>query len=75
MKNSMGTGKVIGGILIGTLFGVALRMLFASPCRCKTNSNHASGPIDIAKDLRKKMKEEADAMRSKAEELESLASE
>lgn len=74
MKNSIGTGKVIGGILIGTLFGVALRMLFAYPGRCKNQNIPISGDIDI-KDIRKKMKKEANELRKKAEELESLAEE
>ena len=74
MKNSIGTGKVIGGILIGTLFGVALRMLFACPGKCKTENTPLNGATDI-KDLRKKMKEEARTLRKKAEELESLAEE
>lgn len=69
MKNSMGTGKVIGGIIIGTLFGVAIRMLFASPKKCETQSIPVSGATDI-KDLRKKMKKEAIVLRKKAEELE-----
>lgn len=74
MKNTMGIGKVIGGILIGTLFGVALRMLFASPKKCETQSIPVSGATDI-KDIRKKMKKEANTLRKKAEELESLAEE
>jgi gas vesicle protein len=72
MKNSFGLGKVIGGILIGTLFGVALRMLFAASNGSKNESIPISGNIN-AKVIRKKMKKEADALRKKAEELESLA--
>lgn len=74
MKNSIGIEKVIGGILIGTLFGVALRMLFASPSRCKTQNVPITGDIDI-QDLRKKMKNEAKDLRRKAEELENHAKE
>ena len=39
MKKSYGTGSVIGGILIGTLFGVALRILFAEPTKCVKTKN------------------------------------
>lgn len=74
MKNSIGTGKVIGGIVIGTLFGVALRMLFASSSRCRNQSISINEATDI-KDLRKKIKQEANTLRSKAEELENLAKE
>ncbi len=74
MKNSIGIGKVIGGVLIGTLFGVALRMLFACPDKCKTESISINEATDI-KDLRKKMKKEAVNLRNKAEELEDLAAE
>lgn len=74
MKNSIGIEKVIGGILIGTLFGVALRMLFASPCRCKSKNIPITGDIDI-QDLRKKMKQEAKDLRLQAEELENHSEE
>lgn len=69
MENSNVTGKVIGAIIVGTLIGATLGILFAPYKGSKTRKKIASG----AKDLSNKMKEEANALISKAEELENLA--
>ncbi len=71
MKNLKTAGKVIGGILVGTLLGATIGLLFAPQSGSKTRNKIASG----AKDLKDKMKKEANALRKKAEELEGLAEE
>jgi gas vesicle protein len=73
MKTNYGTGKVIGGILIGTLFGVALRILFANHKCCKTESIQSEEAKESDKDIREKMKEDANILRRKAKDLEKLA--
>ena len=73
MKDSNDTGKVIGALLVGALAGAALGILFAPNKGSKTRSKLIGGAKGIADDLRKKIKNEANALRSKAEELEGLA--
>jgi gas vesicle protein len=73
MKNSNDTGKVIGALLVGTLLGAALGVLFAPYKGSKTRGKLVQGAKEIAEDLMEKVKEEATALRNKAEELETLA--
>ena len=70
MKDS---GKVIGALLVGALAGAALGILFAPNKGSKTRNKLIGGAKDLANDLKKKMKNEAAALRNKAEELEGLA--
>ena len=70
MKDS---GKVIGALLVGALAGAALGILFAPNKGSKTRGRLIGGAKDLANDLKKKMKNEASALRNKAEELEGLA--
>ncbi len=73
MKKSYGAGTVIGGIFIGTLFGIALKILFTNHTCSKTQGTPFTGEDKSVKDIRKKMKKDANEMRSRAEELENLA--
>lgn len=75
MENFDGTGKVIGALIVGALAGAALGILFAPDKGSTTRSNLIGGAKDLANDLKNKMKEEAAALRKKAEELEDLAKE
>jgi gas vesicle protein len=75
MQTVNSTGKVIGALFLGTLVGATIGVLFA-PNKCsKTRRRLISGAKNWAEDLQEKMKEEATALRKKAEELESLAEE
>ncbi|HET6557313.1 MAG TPA: YtxH domain-containing protein [Prolixibacteraceae bacterium] len=69
MENSNVTGKVIGAIMIGTLIGATIGLLFAPYKGSRTRNRIARK----SKDLAFKMKKEADSLLSKAEELERLA--
>ncbi len=75
MENSNDTGKVIGALLIGVLAGAALGVLFAPDKGSKTRSKIAGGAKDITEGLKKKIMDEVNALRIKAEELENLADE
>jgi gas vesicle protein len=69
MENSNVTGKVIGAIMIGTLLGATIGLLFAPYKGSRTRNRIARK----SKDLASKMKDEANSLLSKAEELERLA--
>lgn len=73
MKNSYGLGKVVGGILIGTLFGVALRILFTDHKCCKAQEGAIDETNESEKHFRKRMKKEAEVLRRKAKDQEDIA--
>ena len=73
MENSNDTVKVVSALIIGTLVGAALGVLFAPYKGSKTRSKLVGGAKDLADDLTKKIKDEVKALRYKAEELEGLA--
>lgn len=75
MENSNVTGKVIGAVIVGTLLGATLGVLFAPHKGSKTRNKIARKTKDLTNDLTNKMKEEANALISKAGELENLAGE
>ncbi|HEY3371218.1 MAG TPA: YtxH domain-containing protein [Prolixibacteraceae bacterium] len=73
MKNSNVTGKVVGAVIVGTLLGATLGILFAPYKGSRTRNRIARRSKDLTNDLSAKLKEEANALISKAEQLESLA--
>lgn len=75
MANSIGTVKVISALLVGALAGAAIGILFAPAKGSKTRSRLMNGAKDLAEDLTRKIKGEAQALRNKAGELEEMASE
>ena len=70
---SNGTAKVIGAVIAGTVAGLVLGVLFAPDKGSKTRSRLAGSAKDLADDLKYKMREEANELRIKAEELEAQA--
>lgn len=75
MENRNVTGKVIGGILIGTVVGAALGILFAPMDGTKTRNKIATGAKDLADDLARRIKTKANVVTDKAEELGDKAEE
>ena len=75
MEKTNVTGKVIGGILIGTVIGAALGILFAPMDGTKTRNKIATGAKGMADDLVKKIKSTTDKIKSKAEEIGDMAEE
>ncbi|MGE5393560.1 MAG: YtxH domain-containing protein [Candidatus Saccharibacteria bacterium] len=66
MENSNVTGKVIGAIIIGTLLGATIGLLFA-PYKGSRTRNRISRR---SRNLAFKMREEANSLLRKAEEIE-----
>lgn len=69
MENRNVTGKVIGGILIGTVVGAALGILFAPMDGSKTRNKIATGAKDLADDLVRRVKSKASDVTNRAEEM------
>lgn len=70
MDNLNNTGKLVGALVVGALAGAALGILFAPDKGSKTRSNLFEGAKDLANDAKKKMTDEAAALRKKADDLE-----
>lgn len=75
MDNLNGTGKLIGALVVGALAGAALGILFAPEKGIRTRKNIIDGAKDLASDVKRKMTDEAAALRKKAEDLENMAKE
>jgi gas vesicle protein len=75
MEDRNVTGKVIGGILIGTIVGAALGVLFAPMDGSKTRNKIATGAKDLADDLVKRVKSKANDISNKAEDMSNRAEE
>lgn len=75
MENRNVTGKVIGGILIGTIVGAALGILFAPMDGTKTRNKIATGAKDLADDLVRRVKSKASDVTNRAEDMGNRAEE
>jgi gas vesicle protein len=69
MENSNINGKVLGAIIVGSLLGATIGLLFAPYKGSRTRNRIARK----SKNLASKLKEEANSLIEKAEELESYA--
>ncbi len=75
MENSNDTVKVIGSVLLGSIVGAAIGVLFAPHKGSKTRRMLMNGAEDISDEIKSANKEEIQALRVKADELENMASE
>lgn len=75
MEDRNVTGKVIGGILIGTIVGAALGILFAPMDGSKTRNKIATGAKDLADDLVRRVKSKASDVSERVEDMGSKAEE
>jgi gas vesicle protein len=73
MENSNDTGKVILSLLVGALAGAAVGILFAPYKGSKTRKRLLGGAQGLADDVKQRVKDEINALRAKATELELLA--
>ncbi len=73
MENSRQTGKMVLAALVGAAAGAAIGILFAPHKGSKTRKMIVNRAKDMADDVRMKLKDEANALRARAEELEHLA--
>ena len=75
MENSNDTVKVIGSMLIGSLVGAAIGVLFAPHKGSKTRRKLMNGAQDISDDIKSVINDELNLLRIKADEIESMATE
>lgn len=75
MENSNSSLKVIGTLALGAIAGAALGILFAPDKGSRTRQKLMNGASDITDDIKSRMKQEANALRKKADDLETLAAE
>ncbi len=73
MENSNDTGKVLISLLVGALAGVAVGVLFAPYKGSKTRKRLMGSAKGLADDVKQRVKEEVNALRAKASELELMA--
>ena len=71
----MKSGKLVLGVLAGLATGAILGILFAPDKGTKTRSKIVGGAKDLAEEFKQKIMDEVAALKSKAEDLESLAEE
>ncbi|MEI6264572.1 MAG: YtxH domain-containing protein [Sphingobacteriia bacterium] len=74
MENSNDTVKIVGSMLLGSLVGAAIGVLFAPHKGSKTRRMLMNGAEDISDEIKSAIKDELHELRVKADELENMAS-
>lgn len=69
------TVNVIGALLVGALAGAALGILFAPRKGSKTRNNILDGAKEMAHEVKKKMKREANVINDKVNKIKDSAKE
>lgn len=69
MKRLKSVENIVGALMAGAVLGAAMGLLFAPNKGSKTRRNMANSASDSVKSLKKKMKKETKALRSKANDL------
>ncbi len=72
MKKFDNAAKTIGALLVGVIAGATLGILFAPARGKKTRRKIKTAATGVAKGFKRKIKDEQNALRIKAEELEGL---
>lgn len=75
MEKSNERGKLIVSVLAGVLAGAALGVLFAPNKGRKTRKRLLNNVKELAEDVKQKVKEEVNSLRTKVGELELVAEE
>ena len=69
----MDSGKVLLGVLVGAVTGATIGVIFAPHKGSETRNLLANNAKGLARDLKNKVKDEAESLRSKALEMEGTA--
>ncbi|MBI1191642.1 MAG: YtxH domain-containing protein [Bacteroidetes bacterium] len=73
MENSKHTAQIIGAALVGVAVGAVVGMLFAPEKGKKTRKRLMKGAEDAAENLTSTVKDQINALRHEAEQLEKAA--
>jgi gas vesicle protein len=73
MTNFNGTGKFIGALMLGSLVGASIGLLFAPYKGSRTRKLLANGAREMADEITTKVKEKVSDLRHRSGKMEDLA--